>query len=180
VLALAFILFVLPSISFYTALQMVCRLKTSHASAVHQYAPQEQYKDFHDGDTDEEIEMEPAPMVVPNLIMVSDDEEDPEEMIPEEDEPAEQPNLKEQAPGEDLEDHLDLEMEEEEQGQDEATEEVIREVYHYRADGVSIPMADHLRAMVLRLGYDKAPVYHCELWTHPWFEPHWEVAAILE
>jgi hypothetical protein len=34
--------------------------------------------------------------------------------------------------------------------------------------------------MVLRLGYDKASVYHCELWTHPWFEPHWEVAAILE
>jgi hypothetical protein len=34
--------------------------------------------------------------------------------------------------------------------------------------------------MVLRLGYDKAPVYHCELWTHPWFELHWEVAAILE
>jgi hypothetical protein len=34
--------------------------------------------------------------------------------------------------------------------------------------------------MVLRLGYDKAPVYHCELWTHPWFEPHWEVAAIME
>jgi hypothetical protein len=27
---------------------------------------------------------------------------------------------------------------------------------------------------------NKAPVYHCELWTHPWFEPHWEVAAILE
>jgi hypothetical protein len=34
--------------------------------------------------------------------------------------------------------------------------------------------------MVLRLGYDKAPVYHCELWTHPWFEPYWKVAAILE
>jgi hypothetical protein len=34
--------------------------------------------------------------------------------------------------------------------------------------------------MVLRLGYYKAPVYHCELWTHPWFEPHWEVVAILE
>jgi hypothetical protein len=49
-----------------------------------------------------------------------------------------------------------------------------------RADGVGIPMADHLRAMVLRLGYNKAPAYHCELWTHPWFEPHWEVAAILE
>jgi hypothetical protein len=47
-------------------------------------------------------------------------------------------------------------------------------------DGVGIPMADDLRAMVLRLDYDKAPVYHCELWTHPWFEPHWEVAAILE
>jgi hypothetical protein len=57
--------------------------------------------------------MEPAPVVVPNLIMVSDEEEDPEEMIPEEDEPTEQPNLEEQAPGEDLEDHLDLEMEEE-------------------------------------------------------------------
>jgi hypothetical protein len=38
---------------------------------------------------DEEIEMEPAPMVVSNLIMVSDDEEDPEETILEEDEPAE-------------------------------------------------------------------------------------------
>jgi hypothetical protein len=104
-------------------------------------------------------------MVVPNLIMVSDDEEDPEEMIPEEDEPAEQPNLEEQAPGEDLEDHLDQEMEEEkqEQEQDEAAEEVIWEVYHYRVDGVGIPMADHLRAMVLHLGYDKAPVYYCEL-----------------
>jgi hypothetical protein len=80
--------------------------------------------------------MEPAPVVVPNLIMVSDDEEDPEEMILEEDEPAEQPNLEEQAPGEDLEDPFDLEMEEEEQeqGQEEAAEEVIWEVYHYRAD----------------------------------------------
>jgi hypothetical protein len=182
VLALALILFVLSSISFYTALQMVHHLKTSHAGAVHQYAPQEQYNDFHDGDTDEEIEMEPSPVVVPNLIMVSNEEEDPEEMILEEDEPAEQPNLEEQAPGEDLEDHLDLEMEKEgqEQQQEEEAEEVIWELYHYRADGVGIPMADHLRAMVLRLGYDKAPVYHCELWTHPWFEPHWEVAAILE
>jgi hypothetical protein len=132
---------------------------------------------------DEEIEMEPAPMVFPNLIMVPHDEEDPEEMVPEEDEPAEQPNLEEQAPGEELEDHLDQEMEEEEeeeQEQEEEAEEVIWEVYHYRADGVGIPMADHLRAMVLRLGYDKAPVYHFELWTHPWFEPHWEVAAILK
>jgi hypothetical protein len=71
-------------------------------------------------------------------------------------------------------------MEEEEQEQEEEAGEAIWEVYHYRADGVGIPMADHLQAMVLRLGYDKAPVYHCELWTHPWFEPHWEVAAILE
>jgi hypothetical protein len=43
-------------------LQMVHRLRTSHASAAHQDAPQEQYHDFHDGDTDEEIVMEPAPV----------------------------------------------------------------------------------------------------------------------
>jgi hypothetical protein len=61
-------------------------------------------------------------MVVPNLIMVSDDEEDPEEMIPEEDEPAVQPNQEEQAPGEDLEDHLDQGMEEEEQEQEQEEE----------------------------------------------------------
>jgi hypothetical protein len=46
-------------------------------------------------------------------------------------------------------------------------------------DGVGVHMVDNLRAMVFRLGYDKAPTYHCELWTHPWFEPHWEVTAIL-
>jgi hypothetical protein len=124
--------------------------------------------------------MEPAPVAAPDLILVSDDEEDPEEMNPEEGEPADQPNQGEQAPGEDLEDHHGPEVEEEEQEQDEAAEEVIWEVYHYRVDGVGNPMADYLRAMVLRLGYDKAPVYHCEMWTHPWFEPHWEVAAILE
>jgi hypothetical protein len=73
-----------------------------------------------------------------------------------------------------------VEEEEQEQEQDEAAKEVIWEVYHNRADGVGIPMADHLRAMVLLLGYDKAPIYHCELWTHSWFEPHWEVAAIQE
>jgi hypothetical protein len=66
------------------------------------------------------------------------------------------------------------------QEQDEAAEEVIWDVYHYRVDGVGIPMADHLRAMVLHLGYDKAPIYHCGPWTHPWFEPHWAVADILE
>jgi hypothetical protein len=67
---------------------MVRRLKTSHAGAIHQYAPQEQYNDFHDGDTDEEIEMEPAPVAIPDPILVSDDEEDPEEMDSEEGEPA--------------------------------------------------------------------------------------------
>jgi hypothetical protein len=147
---------------------------------VHQYAPQEQYNNFHDGDTDEETEMEPAPVAAPDPILVSDEEEDLEEVNPEEGEPVVQPNQEEQASGEDLEDHHGLEVEEEEQEQEEATEEVIWEVEHSRVDGVGIPMADHLRAMVLRLGYDKAPVYHCELWTYPWFEPHWDVAAILE
>jgi hypothetical protein len=124
--------------------------------------------------------MEPAPVAAPDPIMVSDDEEEPEEVNLEEGEPVDQPNQEEHAPGEDLEGHRGPEVEEEEQEHDEAAEEVIWDVYHYRVDGVGIAMADHLQAMVLRLGYDKAPVYHCELWTHPWFEPHWEVAAILE
>jgi hypothetical protein len=55
------------------------------------------------------------------------------------------------------------------QEQDDAAQEVIWDVYHYRVDGVGISMADHLRAMVLHLGYNKAPIYHCELWTHPLF-----------
>jgi hypothetical protein len=42
-------------------------------------------------------------------------------------------------------------------------------------DGVGVHMVDNLRAMVFRLGYDKAPTYHYELWTHPWFEPHWRL-----
>jgi hypothetical protein len=74
---------------------MVRRLKTSHAGAFHQYAPQEQYNDFHDGDTDEEIVMEPAPVAAPDLVMVSNDEEDPEKMDTEEGEPADQPNQEE-------------------------------------------------------------------------------------
>jgi hypothetical protein len=60
-------------------------------------------------------------------------------------------------------------VEEEVQEQDDAAQEVIWDVYHYRVDGVGISMADHLRAMVLHLGYNKAPIYHCELWTHPLF-----------
>jgi hypothetical protein len=106
-------------------LQMVRRLKTSHAGATHQYSPQEQYNDFHDGDTDEEIMVKPAPVAAPDLIMVSDDEEDRKEVNPEEGEPADQPNQEEQAPGEDLEDYHGSEVEEEEQEQDEAAEDVI-------------------------------------------------------
>jgi hypothetical protein len=62
----------------------------------------------------------------------------------------------------------------------EPAEGVKWEVNYYWVDGVGVPMADHLRAMVLRLGYDKTLVYCCELRTHPWFEPHWRVAAILK
>jgi hypothetical protein len=49
--------------------------------------------------------MEAAPVAAPDLIVVSDDEEDPEEVNPKEGEPADQPNQEEQAPGEDLDDH---------------------------------------------------------------------------
>jgi hypothetical protein len=107
---------------------MVRRLKTFHAGAAHQYALQEQYHDFHDRDTDEEIVMEPAPVDVPDLIMVSDDVEDPEEVNLEEGEPADQPNQEEQATGEDLEDHHGPEVEEEEQEQDEAAEDATRRI----------------------------------------------------
>jgi hypothetical protein len=92
---------------------MVCHLKTSHAGAAHQYAPQDQYNNFHDRDMDEEIEMEAAPVAAPDPIVVSDDEEDPEEVNPEEGEPADQPNQEEQAPGEDLDDHNGPKVEEE-------------------------------------------------------------------
>jgi hypothetical protein len=56
---------------------MVHRLKTSHAGAIHQYAPQEDYNDYHEGDTDEEIMMEAPPVAAPGTIVVSEDEEDP-------------------------------------------------------------------------------------------------------
>jgi hypothetical protein len=36
------------------------------------------------------------------------------------------------------------------------TEELIWKVNNYKIDGIGIPMADSLRAMVLRLGYAKA------------------------
>jgi hypothetical protein len=58
---------------------------------IHQYAPQKDYNDFHDGDTDEEIEMEAPSAVVasalgPEVIIVQDEEEeeDPEEVVLEE------------------------------------------------------------------------------------------------
>jgi hypothetical protein len=39
--------------------------------------------------------MDPSPVAVPDLIMVSDDEEDPEEVNPEEGETADQPDQEE-------------------------------------------------------------------------------------
>jgi hypothetical protein len=63
---------------------MVCHLKTSHTGAIHQYAPQEDYNDYHEGDTNEEIMMEASPVATPGTIFLSKDEEDPEEVIPEE------------------------------------------------------------------------------------------------
>jgi hypothetical protein len=87
--------------------------------------------------------MEPAPVAALDPILVSDDEEDPEEVNPEEGEPVDQQNHEEQAPGKDLEDYHGPKVEEEEQEQDEAAEEVIWDVYHYRVDGVGIPI-DHL------------------------------------
>jgi hypothetical protein len=51
------------------------RLKTSHAGAIHQYAPQEDYIDYHEGDTDEDIMMEASPVAAPGTIVVSDDED---------------------------------------------------------------------------------------------------------
>jgi hypothetical protein len=92
---------------------MVRRLNRSHAGASHHYAPQEEYNDFHGGDTNEAIEMEAAQVAAPDLIAVSDDEEVPEEVNPEEGAPVDQPNQEEQALGEDLDDHHGREVEEE-------------------------------------------------------------------
>jgi hypothetical protein len=39
--------------------------------AIHQYAIQEDYNDFHDGDNDEEIEMESPPAVVAPALQSS-------------------------------------------------------------------------------------------------------------
>jgi hypothetical protein len=115
---------------------------------------------------------------------VSDDEEDPEEVIPEEEEQDGQQDQEEQAPDDHHEQVEEDEVQEKAEQQDparsEPTERVKWEVNYYWVDGVGVPMADHLRAMVLRLGYDKTPVYCCELRTHPLFEPHWRVAAILQ
>jgi hypothetical protein len=163
---------------------MVHHLKTSHASSIHQYAPQEDYSDYHEGDTDEKILMEAPPVAAHGAIVVSDDEEDPEEVIPKEEEQDGQQDQEEQAPDDHHEQVEEEEVQEQAEQQDpvgsEPAERVKWEVDYYWVDGVGIPMVDHLRAMVLRLGYDKTPVYCCELRTHPWFEPHWRVAAILQ
>jgi hypothetical protein len=79
-----------------------------------------------------------------------------------------------------LDDHHEqveeVEVQEQAEQQDtvggEPTERVKWKVNYYWVDGVGVLMADHLRAMVLLLGYDKTPVYCCELRTHQWFEPH--------
>jgi hypothetical protein len=78
------------------------------------------------------------------------------------------------------EDEVQEQAEHQDPAGSEPAERVKREVNYYWVDGVGVPMADHLRAMVLHLGYDKTPIYCCELRTHPWFEPHWRVAAILQ
>jgi hypothetical protein len=118
--------------------------------------------------------MEASPVAAPGTIVVSDDDEDPEEVIPEEEEQVEQQEQEEQVPDDHHEQVEEEEVQEQAEQQDPAGSEPAG------VDGVGVPMADHLRAMVFRLGYDKAPVYYCELRTHPWFEPHWRVAAILQ
>jgi hypothetical protein len=146
---------------------MVHHLKTSHTGAIHQYAPQEDYLDYHEGDTDEEIMMEASPVASPGTIVVSDDEEDPEEMILEEEEQGGQQDQEEQAPDDHHEQVEEEEVQEQAVQQDpagsEPAERVKWEVDYYWVDGVGVPREDHLRAMVFRLGYDKAPVYCCEL-----------------
>jgi hypothetical protein len=115
---------------------------------------------------------------------VSNDEEDSEEVIPEEEEQNGQQDQEEQAPDDHHEQVEEEEVQEQAEQQDpagsEPAERVKWEVNYYWMDGVGIPMSDDLRAMVLHLGYDRTPVYCCELRTHPWFEPHWRVAAILQ
>jgi hypothetical protein len=165
---------------------MVRHLKTSHIGAIHQYAPQEDYNDYPEGDTDEEIMMEATPVATPGTIVVSDDEEDPKEVILEEEEQDAQQDQEEQAPrsGQDdlhkqvEEDEVQEQAEQQDPAGSEPAERVKWEVNYYCVDGVGIPMADHLTAMVLRLGYDKTLVYCCELQTHPWFEPHWRVFSL--
>jgi hypothetical protein len=33
--------------------------------------------------------------------------------------------------------------------------------------------------MFYRLGYVVDPTYQCEMWTHPWSEPQWEVTTLI-
>jgi hypothetical protein len=63
--------------------------------------------------------------------------------------------------------------------QPECAEDVVWTVSSYKQDGRGILMADILRMIVYHLGYGVNPTYQCEMWTHYWFEPHWEVTAII-
>ena len=140
---------------------MVRRLQTARMSSVPQHHNEEDYDDYHDGDTDEEIGMEspptsPAPAPAQEIVEVSDGEDQ-----------------EEAAEGHGQEDDPDNHPEE-----GEPAEEVTWMMYSYTQDGRGVPMADELRTTAYRLGY-ATPAYQCELWTHPWFEPHWEVTAIM-
>ncbi|KAG2563894.1 hypothetical protein PVAP13_8KG372504 [Panicum virgatum] len=58
--------------------------------------------------------------------------------------------------------------------------EIVRwtsEVFYHEGHG--IPMAVNLGRLVYGLEYGIEPLYRCELWTHPWFQPLWEVTAII-
>jgi hypothetical protein len=111
--------------------------------------------------------MEASPVAAPGTIVVSDDEEDPEEVIPDEEEQDGQQDQEEQALEDQHEQVEEDEVQEQAEQQDPAGSEPAQrvkwEVDYYWVAEVGVPMADHLRPMVLRLGYNKTPVYCCEL-----------------
>ena len=156
---------------------------TARKSAIPQYRYNQDhyYQPEVEEEEPQEVEMEPefAQEEAPVLNHEGEEEEPAEEVD----------GVEEQGQGIDLEDPEE-DADEHEQESDhshhsdpepeEATEEVVWKVYRYKQEGLGVPMADLLRATASRLGYaPSGPAYHCELWTHPWFEPHWEVTAIL-